>query len=104
MQGIKKLGVIATSLFLITGCDWLDSNNDDTNTPPPEAESSFVRVHHTSADSPNVNVLAGETALLENVPYHTSSGVLEVDAGDYDITVQGILPDDSTVDAIGRLP
>lgn len=101
MQGIKKLGVIATSLFLITGCDWFDSDNDDTNTPPPEAESSFVRVHHTSADSPNVNVLAGETALLENVPYHTSSGVLEVDAGDYDITVQGILPDDSTVDAIG---
>ncbi|WP_404398237.1 DUF4397 domain-containing protein [Idiomarina loihiensis] len=101
MQGIKKLGVIATSLFLITGCDWFDSDNDDTNTPPPEAESSFVRVHHTSADSPNVNVLADETALLENVPYHTSSGVLEVDAGDYDITVQGILPDDSTVDAIG---
>lgn len=101
MQGIKKLGVIATSLFLITGCDWFDSDNDDTNTPPPEAESSFVPVHHTSADSPNVNVLAGETALLENVPYHTSSGVLEVDAGDYDITVQGILPDESTVDAIG---
>lgn len=35
------------------------------------------------------------------MPYHTSSGVLEVDAGDYDITVQGILPDESTVDAIG---
>ncbi|MFP3354833.1 DUF4397 domain-containing protein, partial [Pseudoalteromonas sp. SIMBA_153] len=86
---MKNLGVIASSLFLITGCDWFDSDNDDTNTPPTEAESSFVRVHHTCADSPNVNVLAPQTALLENVPYHTSSAVLEVDAGDYDITVQG---------------
>jgi hypothetical protein len=101
MQGIKKFGVLATSLLLITGCDWFDSDNDDAITTPPEAESSFVRVHHTSADSPNVNVLAGDAALLENVPYHTSSAILEVDAGDYDITVQGILPDETTVDAIG---
>lgn len=101
MQGIKTFGVIATSLLLISGCNLFDSDDDDTITPVPEAESSFVRVHHTSADAPNVNVLAGDTALLEDVPYHTSSAVLEVDAGDYDITVQGILPDGSTVDAIG---
>lgn len=100
MQGIKTFGVITTSLLLISGCNLFDSD-DDTITPVPEAESSFVRVHHTSADAPNVNVLAGDTALLEDVPYHMSSAVLEVDAGDYDITVQGILPDGSTVDAIG---
>ncbi|MDV6317227.1 DUF4397 domain-containing protein [Idiomarina sp. HP20-50] len=101
MQGIKKLGVITTSLLLISGCNLFDSDDDDTTTPVPEAESSFVRVHHTSADSPNVNVLAGDSALLEDVPYHASSAILEVDGGDYDITVQGILPDGSTVDAIG---
>ncbi|RUO76034.1 DUF4397 domain-containing protein [Idiomarina seosinensis] len=103
MRGITKLSVLSLSLFVLSGC-WLDDDNDNTSsvTPPePEPQSSYLRIHHTSADAPNVNVLADGSALLENVPYQASSDILEVDAASYSVTVQGILPDDTTVDAIG---
>ncbi|ASG66689.1 hypothetical protein CEW91_11325 [Idiomarina piscisalsi] len=101
MQGIKTLGIISIPLLFLTGCDWFDSDNDDnTTTPPPAAESSYVRVHHTSADAPDVNVVAGGSALIEGLAYQDSSAVLEVDAGDYDVSVEGILADGETVEAI----
>lgn len=104
MRGITKLSVLSLSVVVLSGC-WLDDddNNNTTVTPPPEPEvqSSYVRVHHTSSDAPNVNVLADGSAILENVPYHASSGILELDAGTYSVTVEGILPDASTVDVIG---
>lgn len=104
MRGITKLSVLSLSVAVLSGC-WLDSDDNDTTTvtppPEPEVQSTFVRVHHTSADAPNVNVLADGAAVLEDVPYHASSGVLELDEGTYSITVQGILPDGSTADVIG---
>lgn len=104
MRGITKLSVLSLSVVVLSGC-WLDDDDNDqtTVTPPPEPEvqSTYVRVHHTSADAPNVNVLADGSAVLEDVPYHASSNVLELDEGTYSITVQGILPDGTTADVIG---
>lgn len=104
MRGITKLSVLSLSLVVLSGC-WLDDDDNDqtTVTPPPEPEvqSTYVRGHHTSADAPNVNVLADGSAVLEGVPYHASSNVLELDEGTYSITVQGILPDGTTADVIG---
>jgi len=104
MRGITRLSVLSLSLVVLSGC-WLDDDDNDTTTvtppPEPEVQSTYVRVHHTSADAPNVNVLADGNAVLEDVPYHASSNVLELDEGTYSITVQGILPDQSTADVIG---
>ena len=90
MRGITKLSVLSLSLVVLSGC-WLDDDDNDqtTVTPPPEPEvqSTYVRVHHTSADAPNVNVLADGSAVLEGVPYHASSNVLELDEGTYSITL-----------------
>lgn len=70
--------------------------------PPPEpTASTYVRVHHSVADAPDVNVLVDGTAALEGVPFGASSGVLELEEGTYNIQVDGILPDESVATVIG---
>ncbi len=101
MRGITKLSVLLLPTLVLSGC-WLDDDdNDDEVVVDPTPESSFVRVHHTASDAPNVNVIAEDTTLLENVPYQASSSVIEVEEGEYSITVEGILPDQSTAAVIG---
>lgn len=102
MKGITKLSAAAVAVLTLSGCDWFDGD-DDTNTTvePPPPSSTFVRVHHTSPDAPDVNVLVNGAAALESVPYQTSSGVLELDAGDYEIQVDGILPGGEVATVIG---
>lgn len=103
MKGITKLSAATLAVLTLSGCDWFDGDSDndrDTNTPPPAA-SSFVRVHHTAADAPDVNVLVNGNTTLEAVPYQVSSGILEVDAGSYEIQVDGILPGGDVATVIG---
>ena len=69
MRGITKLSVLSLSLVVLSGC-WLDDDDNDTTTvtPPDEPEvRTYMRVHHTSADAPNVNVLVDGNAVLEDV-------------------------------------
>lgn len=103
MKGITKLTATAFAVLTLSGCDWFDGddNTTETVTPPPPPSSTFVRVHHTSPDAPDVNVLVNGEAALEAVPYQTSSGVLELDAGDYEIQVDGILPGGDVATVIG---
>lgn len=102
MKGITKLSAVALATMMLSGCNWFDGD-DDTSAPPPEPEvgSTFVRVHHTSSDAPNVNVNVNGTATLENVAYQQSSAVLELDEGTYEVSVDGILPGDELVTVIG---
>ncbi|MCL5255558.1 MAG: DUF4397 domain-containing protein [Gammaproteobacteria bacterium] len=69
---------------------------------PPVAEAAELRVHHTSANAPAVNILANGEILagLEGVDYQMSSPLLEVDAGTYAVTVDGILPGGDTTTVI----
>lgn len=102
MNGITKLSLAATAAFVLAACGSSSTNDDDDVAVPPQpTPTTSLRVHHSVADAPDVNVLANGNAVLEAVPYGASSGVLSVDAGDYSLQVDGILPDGSVATVIG---
>lgn len=102
MKRIFQVSAVTAAVLTLSACNWFDGDSDDeTIVEPPVAESSFIRVHHSVADAPNVNVLANDAAVLEDVPFLTSSEILTVDAGDYSVQVDGILPGDETATVIG---
>ncbi|WP_404409043.1 DUF4397 domain-containing protein [Pseudidiomarina marina] len=102
MNGITKLGLALSAAVLVAACGSDNDTPDNTVTPPPPPPAStYVRVHHSVADAPDVNVLVDGTAALEAVPFGASSGVLELEEGTYSIQVDGILPDESVATVIG---
>lgn len=102
MNGITKFSIPAVAVLMLAACG-SDSNDPDpvVDIPTPPPQSTFVRVHHSVADAPDVNVLVDGNAVLEGVPYGASSGVLELNEGSYSIQVDGILADASTGTVIG---
>ncbi len=50
-------------------------------------EPAFVNVRHLSPDAPAVDVFANDDLLLEAVEYPQLTGYLEVEPGEYDITI-----------------
>jgi hypothetical protein len=74
--------------------------DDGTATP---GETAAVRVAHMSPNAPNVDVYVDGSAVLEDVPFGTVSGYLEVPAGErqVEITAAG---DPETVVFEGALP
>lgn len=103
MNGITKLGLAMSAAIFVSACDSDNNSTGDNNTvtPPVTPASTFVRVHHSVADAPDVNVLVDGSATLEAVPFGASSGVLELEEGSYSIQVDGILPDESVATVIG---
>ncbi|CAB0150658.1 hypothetical protein PSI9734_01101 [Pseudidiomarina piscicola] len=102
MNGITKLSIPALAVLMLAACG---SDNDDQavviEPPPPPPASTYVRIHHSVADAPDVNVLLDGDAALEGVPFGASSGVIELSAATYSIQVDGILPDANTATVIG---
>lgn len=101
MNGITKLGLALSAVFVIAGCGSDNDNPTPPPPPPPAAESTFVRVHHSVADAPDVNVLVDGEAALSGVPFGASSEVIELEEGTYSIQVDGILVDETTATVIG---
>ncbi|QOL25826.1 DUF4397 domain-containing protein [Thalassotalea sp. LPB0316] len=102
MNRIIKSIVPMAMAAVIMGCG---SDNDDVRDivvpepPVPELGTSYVRVIHGSADAPLVNIKAGDDIIegLGGVDYGVGSGFLELPEGTYPLSVEGILPDDSTI-------
>ncbi|RUO74832.1 DUF4397 domain-containing protein [Pseudidiomarina sediminum] len=101
MNGITKCSIPVLAVLMLAACDSDDDNSESVVTPPPAPDSTYVRVHHSVADAPDVNVLVDGNVALESVPYGASSAVLELDEGTYSIQVDGILADMSTATVIG---
>lgn len=103
MNGITKFSIPALAVLMLAACG-SDSDVPDpvVDIPTPSPQSTYVRVHHSVADAPDVNVLVDGTAALEGVPFGASSGVLELDEGSYSLQVDGILADGSTGPSLGR--
>lgn len=88
-------GVALATATMLTGCFSSSSSDDYADdgmgeTPPPEDDgTAFVRVAHTIADAPEVDVfLNGEPVDgLTNVPFGAASGFLEVPAGEAAVAV-----------------
>ncbi|MDH3401907.1 MAG: DUF4397 domain-containing protein, partial [Chromatiales bacterium] len=90
MRKLLPLTVIAASLGL-GGC----FHNDDDDTPPVEnlpVEYFKLQVLHASPDAPAVNVLVDGAEALGGVDYKVGSAALELETGEYEITVNGITP------------
>ncbi|MBX0287525.1 DUF4397 domain-containing protein [Halomicroarcula sp. F28] len=71
-----------------------------TETETEDGETSgtaMVRVSHMSPDAPNVDVYVDGSAVLEDVPFGTTSGYLEVGAGDHDVEITAAGQPDTVV-------
>ena len=80
---LPVVGLAAT--LALSGCG--DSDNDDD----PVNQGS-IRILHTSPDAPPVNIKLDGTVAISDLDYTESSGYVSVDAGTYDIAVDGIIP------------
>ena len=69
------------SFGVFAGC------SDDSNPVNLMPKDSYLRVIHSSANAPNVDVYANGTKVLSNVPYQTGSSYLKVTEGTYNIKV-----------------
>jgi hypothetical protein len=69
----------------LVGCD----HDDDEASPIPQGS---VRVLHTSSDAPPVNIKLDGTVAISDLDYGQSTGFASLDAKDYDIVVEGIIP------------
>lgn len=103
MNRIMKsiLPIALASTLFACGSDSDDVTSIELPTPPPTPPAlgtSYVRVIHGSADAPLVNVKAGDDIIegLAGVDYGVGSGFLELTEGDYNFSVDAILPDMST--------
>ncbi|MCC4834331.1 DUF4397 domain-containing protein [Shewanella sp. 10N.7] len=97
MKRIYSLA-LCFSLFGLTAC----SDDDDDTVTDAEVETPVVtyaevRVIHAGSDAPMVNVTADGAALLSDVDYAMSSGLLEVPTATYAINVDAKLADGSTL-------
>ena len=91
---VSKLAVALPLAVFIAGCS--DDGNDNSLQFQPVVEeppaSGFIQVVHASPDAPAVNVLLNGSAAIEGLDYGETSGFAELDAGSYDIAVEGIIP------------
>lgn len=71
--------------------------------PPPVVVDATLRVIHASSDAPNVNVLVGGEAVIEDLAYAQSSDNFDLPPATYNVAVQAILPGDTTATVIGPL-
>ena len=97
MKRIYSLA-LCFSLIGLTAC----SDDDDDTVTDAEVETPVVtyaevRVIHAGSDAPMVNVTADGAALLSDVDYAMSSGLLEVPTATYAINVDAKLADGSTL-------
>ncbi|MEL7537112.1 MAG: DUF4397 domain-containing protein [Pseudomonadota bacterium] len=89
---LRRAGLRLAGVALLAGLAACDNDDDSApiiNLPPATAE---IRVIHASPDAPPVNVSLNGAVAIPDLDYGESSGYATVDAGDYDITVEGIIP------------
>ena len=99
MNRALKFLVAVGAAAALAGCS--DDDDDNSSVPGPGEGSGQVRVIHASPDAPPVNVLVTEAGVtqredeaspLDNLDFGESTGYLALDAGTYDIAVEGIVP------------
>ncbi len=86
---------------MLSAC--LDDDSDDDHVPievpeMPAPVPSDIRILHASPDAPMVNVNADGNPIevAQNLDYQGATSVFSVDPGTYQITVDALLPSDTT--------
>ncbi|PSW06785.1 DUF4397 domain-containing protein [Photobacterium lipolyticum] len=88
-----SLGLMFGATTLLFGCN--DSNSDNAQ--------SKIRVTHASADAPLVDIKLNGTTVdgLSLVDYQVGSGLISLDSGAYDVSVEALLAGDASAEVIG---
>ncbi|MBX3707439.1 MAG: DUF4397 domain-containing protein [Pseudomonadales bacterium] len=105
----RTLAAAFMAVTFLAACGGNNSNSPapapDPAPPPPPPATSSLEVLHASPDAPAVDVLAGGSVVLSNVPYKTGSGFLTVQEGTLAVEVRAITPSGSvTVIGPANLP
>ena len=89
MSNKNKLKMLSVMLFsfIIMIISIAACNKTDNPVSNNMIDYSYLRVIHSSANAPNVDVYANGSKILSNVPYKAGSGYLKVTSGSYDIKV-----------------
>lgn len=90
MKILVRLPLLAAGLGLVA-CE-NDNSSSITSSAVPPAATAKLQVLHASPDAPAVNVLVDGVEQLGDVDYRQGSAALELDAGSYDVKVDGITP------------
>lgn len=93
------LAFCSAALVACGGDDNNDSSNNDSGNGSAAANAE-VRVVHASSNAPDVNAGLDGGGQVSGLAYGNSTGFLEVPEGDYDVSVDGILPDGTTTNVI----
>ncbi len=88
---------ILSSVLVLTGCDDDDDPIVEEVVMPEEPMVADIRVLHASPDAPAVNIWINGEVAIEDLDYAESSGYARLDAGSYDIDVEGIIPSGNAV-------
>ncbi|MFC6757745.1 DUF4397 domain-containing protein [Halomicroarcula sp. GCM10025894] len=79
-RGVLR-GIGAGTAVLVVGSGTAAAQDDEGD------GDAKVRVAHASPDAPNVDVFVDDEKVLEDVPYTTVSGYLELPADAYEVTI-----------------
>ena len=71
--------------------------SQDTGGAMASMDPANVRVSHMSPNAPNVDVYVDDSAVLEDVPFGTTSGYLELAAGDHTVEITAAGDPDTSV-------
>lgn len=94
MNRLLAVPVVLAGALTLAGCN--DSSSSSDNDSGPQSQ---VRIIHASPDAPPVNLLVDGDAAVEGADYKDVA-LLRPAPGDYEITVEGILPG-GNADVIG---
>jgi len=98
---IHPLTKAMTLAFCSAGLVACGGDDDDSSDGGGGADTTAeVRVVHASSDAPNVNAGLNGGGQVSDLAYGNATGFLEVSEDDYDVSVDGILPDGSTTNVI----
>lgn len=94
---LTQATMLAFCSAALVACGGDDDSNGGGGSTDTTAE---VRVVHASANAPNVNAGLNGGGQVSDLAYANATGFLGVEEGDYDVAVDGILPDGSTTTVI----
>jgi hypothetical protein len=109
-NGAIKMGVHDLSRAILLGlcstalvaCGGDDDDDNNTTTGGNTTAGAEVRVVHAASNAPEVNAGLNGGGQVSGLAYANATNFLDVSEGDYDVSVDGILPDGSTTNVINQ--
>jgi hypothetical protein len=95
MRLLLRSLVVLSAAALVAGCDGNNNNNNNN-----AAATGSLTVVHASSNAPAVNVLLDGGVAIADLDYKQLANVPSAAAASYDVRVDGLLPDTTSVNVI----